>query len=69
MGSEEDEEHWLRSKLKQAKRNQVDRFGEAAHGKANKSAKKPQLNFQKWFDQAIYSHKTGQLREAESIYK
>ena len=38
-------------------------------GKAGKSTKKPQLNFQKWFNQAIYSHKTGRLREAEAIYK
>ena len=38
-------------------------------GKAGKSTKKPQLNFQKWFNQAIYSHKTGRLREAEVIYK
>ncbi len=44
-------------------------FGGEAHGKTSKSAKKPQLNFQKWFNQAIYSHKTGRLREAESIYK
>ena len=44
-------------------------FGEAANGKASKSRKKPQLNFQKWFNQAIYSHQTGRLREAESIYK
>ena len=44
-------------------------FGEAANGKASKSTKKPQLNFQKWFNQAIYSHQTGRLREAESLYK
>ncbi|WP_226423717.1 tetratricopeptide repeat protein [Synechococcus sp. HB1133] len=44
-------------------------FGGAADGKASKSSKKPQLNFQKWFNQAIYFHKTGRLREAESIYK
>ena len=44
-------------------------FGGEARGKTSKSAKKPQLNFQKWFNQAIYSHKTGRLREAESIYK
>ena len=44
-------------------------FGGPAKGKANKSSKKPQLNFQKWFNQAIYSHQTGRLREAESIYK
>ena len=43
-------------------------FG-GADGKAGKSTKKPQLNFQKWFNQAIYSHKTGRLREAEAIYK
>ena len=43
-------------------------FG-GADGKAGKSTKKPQLNFQKWFHQAIYSHKTGRLREAEAIYK
>ena len=44
-------------------------FGGAADGKAGQSTKKPQLNFQKWFNQAIYYHKTGRLREAESIYK
>ena len=44
-------------------------FGEEARGKAGKSTKKSQLNFQKWFNQAIYSHKTGRLREAEAIYK
>ena len=43
-------------------------FG-GADGKAEKSTKKPPLNFQKWFNQAIYSHKTGRLREAEAIYK
>ena len=69
MGYSEDEEHWLRPKLKQAKRNEVAGFGGEAHGRTSKSAKKPQLNFQKWFNQAIYSHKTGRLREAESIYK
>ena len=44
-------------------------FGEPANGKAKNSSKKPQLNFQKWFNRAIYSHQTGRLREAESIYK
>ena len=44
-------------------------FGGAADGKSGKSTKKSQLNFQKWFNQAIYSHKTGRLREAEAIYK
>ena len=44
-------------------------FGGAADGKAGKSTKKSQLNFKKWFNQAIYSHKTGRLREAEAIYK
>ena len=44
-------------------------FGGPANGKANKQTKKSQLNFQKWFNQAIYSHKTGRLREAEMIYK
>ena len=44
-------------------------FGGPAKGKANKSSRKPQLNFQKWFNQAIFSHQTGRLREAESIYK
>ena len=44
-------------------------FGGAADGKASQSTKKPQLNFKKWFNLAIYSHKTGRLREAESIYK
>ena len=69
MGWRGDEDHWLSSKLKQAKRNEVAGFGEAANGKASKSTKKPQLNFQKWFNQAIYSHQTGRLREAESLYK
>ena len=44
-------------------------FGEEARAKAGKSTKKSQLNFQKWFNQAIYSHKTGRLREAEATYK
>ena len=44
-------------------------FGGQANGNSNRSSKKPQLNFQKWFNQAIYSHQTGRLREAESIYK
>ena len=44
-------------------------FGGSLNGKGNKSSKQPQLNFQKWFNQAIYSHKTGRLREAEAIYK
>ena len=44
-------------------------FGGQANGKTNKSSRKPQINFQKWFNQAIYSHQTGRLREAESIYK
>ena len=44
-------------------------FGGQPNVNSNKSSKKPQLNFQKWFNQAIYSHQTGRLREAESIYK
>ena len=44
-------------------------FGGPAKGKAKQSSRKPKLNFQKWFNQAIYSHQTGRLREAESIYK
>ena len=44
-------------------------FGEPGKGKSKQSSRKPQLNFQKWFNQAIYSHQTGRLREAESIYK
>ena len=44
-------------------------FGGHANGNSKKSSKQPQLNFQKWFNQAIYSHQTGRLREAESIYK
>ena len=44
-------------------------FGEEARAEAGKSTKKSQLNFQKWFNQAIYSHKTGRFREAEAIYK
>ena len=62
-------ENWLSLKLKQAQEHVVAGFGGAADGKAGKSTKKPQLNFQKWFNQAIYSHKTGRLREAEVIYK
>ena len=54
---------------KRRERSEVSGFGGESHGKTSKSAKKPQLNFQKWFNQAIYSHKTGRLREAESIYK
>ena len=45
------------------------RFAEDSRGKAGKSTKKSQLNFQKWLNQGIYSHKTGRLREAEAIYK
>ena len=44
-------------------------FGEPANGKAKNSSKKQQLNFQKWFNQAIYSHTIGRFREAEAIYK
>ena len=44
-------------------------FGGAADEKGSKSPQKTQLNFRKWFNQAIYSHKTGRLREAEAIYK
>ena len=44
-------------------------FGDTSKGKANKSSRRPKLNFQKWFNQAIYFHQTGRLREAESIYK
>ena len=44
-------------------------FGKPANKKASKSARKPQLNCNKWFNQAIYSHQTGRLREAELIYK
>ena len=62
-------ENWLRLKLKQAQEHVVAGFGGAADGKSGKSTKKSQLNFQKWFNQAIYSHKTGRLREAEAIYK
>ena len=62
-------EHWPSFKLKQAQVNVVAGFGETADSKAGKSTKKPQLNFQKWFNKAIYSHKTGRLREAEAIYK
>ena len=43
-------------------------FGGPAKGRKNKSPQKAQLNFQKWFNQAIYSHQTGRLREAEAIY-
>ena len=61
-------EHWLSLKLNPEQENVVAGFG-GADGKAGKSTKKPPLNFQKWFNQAIYSHKTGRLREAEAIYK
>ena len=44
-------------------------FGEAKKSKGKKSAIKGRLNFEKWFNQAIYSHRTGRLREAETIYK
>ncbi len=44
-------------------------FGWTDNGKENKSSRKPQLNFKKWFNQAIYSHQAGRLREAELIYK
>ena len=59
---------WLSLKLNLERENVVAGFG-GEDGKAGKSTKKPQLNFQKWFNQAIYSHKTGRLREAEAIYK
>ena len=62
-------EHWLSLKLKQAQENVVAGFGGAADGQSGTSTQKPKLNFQKWFNQAIYSHKTGRLREAETIYK
>ena len=61
--------HYNRLKLHQIWQQQVTGFGGPAKGKANKSSRKPQLNFQKWFNQAIFSHQTGRLREAESIYK
>ena len=44
-------------------------FGGAARGKKNKSKNQTQLNFQKWFNQAIYFHQIGNLRNAESTYK
>ena len=65
----EAKESCLSSKMKQAQMIDVAGFGGAANGKAGKTTKKPQLNFQKWFNQSIYSHKTGRLREAEAIYK
>ena len=36
---------------------------------ANQENQKAATELQKWFNQAIYSHKTGRLREAEAIYK
>ena len=68
MEQRDSKEHWLRLKLSLKRENVVAGFG-GADGKAGKSTKKPQLNLQKWFNQAIYSHKTGRLREAEAIYK
>ena len=44
-------------------------FGGQPQGKTNKSSKQPQLNFEKWFNRAIYFHQTGRLREAESVYQ
>ena len=44
-------------------------FGGAANGKKKKTAKQPQINFQKWFNQAIYFQQTGKLRNAESTYQ
>lgn len=44
-------------------------FGGQANEKGNKTTIKPQINFQKWFNQAIYFQQTGKLRNAESTYK
>ena len=44
-------------------------FGGAGNGRANKSTRKPQINFQKWFNQAIYFQQAGKLRNAETTYK
>ena len=44
-------------------------FGGPANGKKSKSANSSKLNYQKWFNQAIYYHQIGRTREAESIYK
>ena len=44
-------------------------FGGSANRKKNKSNKSQQLNFKKWFNQAIYFHQTGKLRNAELTYK
>ncbi len=44
-------------------------FGGTEKGKKKQSAKYQKINFQKWFNQAIYFHQTGKFRNAESIYK
>ena len=44
-------------------------FGGPANGKKSKAANSSKLNYQKWFNQAIYYHQIGRTREAESIYK
>ena len=65
----ENEDCWIAIKLKQDHANEVTGFGGPSKVKTGKKSKKPQLNFQKWFNQAIYFHQVGRLREAESIYK
>ena len=44
-------------------------FGGQSNGKKSKSSRRNQINFQKWFNQAIYFHQTGKLRDAELTYK
>lgn len=65
MGSRGAEDHRLAPKLKQVQIDEVIGFGRLANGKANKPTRVSQLNFQKWFNQAIYSHQTRRFREAE----
>ena len=50
------EDCWIAIKLKQDHANEVTGFGGPSKVKTGKKSKKPQLNFQKWFNQAIYFH-------------
>ena len=57
----ENEDCWIAIKLKQDHANEVTGFGGPSKVKTGKKSKKPQLNFQKWFNQAIYFHQLGLL--------
>ena len=44
-------------------------FGSPANKNTKKSTNNSRINQKKWFSQAIYSHQTGRLKHAETIYK